>query len=114
MAKKSLPTKCRNLVIVLGDQLNADSAAFDGLDLAQDVVWMAEVDEESTHVWTHKARIVMFLSSMRHFRNSLLKRKIRVSYRQLDDRGNQGTLAAELETAVKKSQSGTAGACRTG
>ena len=61
----------RNLVIVLGDQLNADSAAFDDFDLNQDAVWMAEVVAESTTVWAHKARIVMFLSAMRHFRDRL-------------------------------------------
>jgi deoxyribodipyrimidine photolyase-related protein len=90
------------LVIVLGDQLNADSAAFDEFDSKQDFVWMAEVAEESTHVWTHKARIVIFLSAMRHFRDSLMKRKVSVHYRQLDDRGNKGTFDAELEAAVKK------------
>ena len=93
---------CRNLVIVLGDQLNADSAAFDEFDSERDVVWMAEVDEESTHVWTHKARIVMFLASMRHFRDALVKHGINVHYRQLEDRGNKGTLAAELISAVNK------------
>ena len=46
----------RRLVLVLGDQLNRDSAAFDGFDPACDAVWMAEVAEESTHVWSHHAR----------------------------------------------------------
>lgn len=78
-------SKCRNLVIVLGDQLNFDSAAFDEFDPKQDSVWMAEVAEESTHVWTHKARIVIFLSAMRHFRDSLLRRKIGVLYRKKSD-----------------------------
>ena len=32
----------RRLVVVLGDQLDADSAAFDGFDPAQDAVWMCE------------------------------------------------------------------------
>ena len=45
------------LVVVLGDQLDIEAAAFDGFDPAQDAVWMAEVAEESTHVWSHKARI---------------------------------------------------------
>lgn len=47
------------LVVVLGDQLNADAAVFDGFDKRQDVIWMAEVDSELTHVWTHKARIAV-------------------------------------------------------
>ena len=101
MAQKE---RCRNLVIVLGDQLNADSAAFDDFDSKQDAVWMAEVAEESTHVWNHKARIVMFLAGMRHFRDALVKRKIKVHYRHLDDRGNRGTFAAELAAIVKRLQ----------
>ena len=103
MTERTQKRRCRNLVIVLGDQLNADSAAFDEFDSKQDAVWMAEVAEESTHVWTHKARIAIFLASMRHFRDALVKRKINVHYRQLDDRGNKGTFAAELAAAVKDS-----------
>ena len=44
----------RSLVVVLGDQLNRDASAFDGFDVKQDAVWMAEVDEESTHIWSSK------------------------------------------------------------
>jgi len=40
----------RHLVLVLGDQLDEASAAFDGFDPACDSVWMAEVAEESEHV----------------------------------------------------------------
>ena len=36
----------RNLVLVLGDQLNRDASAFDGFDKKKDAVWMAEVREE--------------------------------------------------------------------
>ena len=57
----------RTLVLVLGDQLDADAAAFDGFDPQQDAVWMAEVAQESTHVWSSQQRLVMFLSAMRHF-----------------------------------------------
>ena len=44
----------RNLILVLGDQLDHTSAAFDGFDSENDVVWMAEVEEEAAHVWCHK------------------------------------------------------------
>ncbi|MEI6535992.1 MAG: cryptochrome/photolyase family protein, partial [Verrucomicrobiaceae bacterium] len=33
----------RNLIIILGDQLNSDSAALDNFDPAKDAIWMAEV-----------------------------------------------------------------------
>jgi len=59
------------LVVVLGDQLNRDSAAFDGIDVDSDVVWMAEVANESTKVWVTKPRIAVFLAAMRHFATEL-------------------------------------------
>lgn len=102
MVRKTEHAPCRNFVLVLGDQLNADSTAFEDFDRDSDIVWMAEVTQESTHVWTHKARIVMFLAAMRHFRHSLAAAGIRVHYRQLHDRGNQGSLTSELAVAVKK------------
>jgi deoxyribodipyrimidine photolyase-related protein len=102
MSNRTLSSTCRNLVLVLGDQLNTDSAAFDHFDVDRDVVWMAEVAEEATHVWTHKARIVLFLASMRHFRDTLKARKIKLHYRQLDELENGGSLVAELRTAVKQ------------
>ncbi|HBM85906.1 MAG TPA: cryptochrome/photolyase family protein, partial [Opitutae bacterium] len=58
----------RNLIVVFGDQLNRDATAFDGFDAATDLVWMAEVSHEAKHVWSHKQRIALFLSGMRHFR----------------------------------------------
>ena len=33
----------RNLIVVLGDQLDLDASAFDGFDPGCDAVWMAEV-----------------------------------------------------------------------
>jgi len=93
---------CRNLVIVLGDQFNADAAAFDGFEANVDSVWMAEVAHESEKVWSHKARIALFLSAMRHLRDHLLRLGTKVSYRQLDDPDNRGSFAAELERSINE------------
>lgn len=76
----------RTLAIVLGDQLNLDSALFDGLDPQQDAIWMAEVVEESTHVPSHPQRIVLFLSAMRHFAAQLRDQAWCVHYQTLDDK----------------------------
>lgn len=94
------PSPVRQLVVVLGDQLDAQSSAFEGFDPALDAVWMAEVAEESTHVWSAKQRIALFLSAMRHFAESLRARGWTVHYTRLDDKGNRGTLAAELTHAI--------------
>jgi deoxyribodipyrimidine photolyase-related protein len=85
-----VPARIRHLVVVLGDQLDADSAAFDGFDAQHDCIWMAEVAEESTHVWSSRIRIVMFLAAMRHFAESLRARGWPVLYRELP-RGSGST-----------------------
>ncbi len=95
----------RNLVLVLGDQLDPQSAAFDDFDPEADAVWMAEVEEEATHVWCHKQRLAMFFSAMRHFRDRLRKRKRTVHYHQLSpqrskDRGYD--FATVLRKDVRK------------
>lgn len=74
-----------NLLVCLGDQLDAESSLLRGGDPARDVIWMAEVDEESTHVWSHKARIVLFLSGMRHFREWLTAEGWDVRYLELGE-----------------------------
>lgn len=94
----------RHLVIVLGDQLDHHSTAFDGFDPAQDRVWMAEVTEESTHVWSAKPRIALFLAAMRHFAAELRERGLPLHYTRLDDPDNIGTLAGELRRAIETLQ----------
>jgi deoxyribodipyrimidine photolyase-related protein len=91
----------RHLVVVLGDQLNRDASAFDDFDDARDRVWMAEAGDESSHVWSHKQRIVLFLSAMRHFRDGLRKAGVAVDYTALDDKENCGSLRGELERSLK-------------
>lgn len=93
-------SQLRHLIIVLGDQLDENAAAFDGFDAALDAVWMAEVAEESTHVWSAKQRTAVFLSAMRHFAEHLRTRSWTVHYKQLDDAKNNGTLAAQLTADI--------------
>ncbi|MBL0939391.1 MAG: cryptochrome/photolyase family protein [Gemmatimonadaceae bacterium] len=90
----------RNLVLVLGDQLDHRSSAFDGFDAGQDMVFMAEVVEESSHVWSSKTRSVMFLSAMRHFAAAQREAGHVVRYVALDAPDNTQTLAGELARAV--------------
>ena len=97
-----MPNPIRNLVLVLGDQLDQASNAFDEFDPGRDQIWMAEVAGESTNVWSHKARIVLFLSAMRHFCEHLDQKGYVVNYRKLDDPGNHGTLVDELEQTIKR------------
>ena len=93
-------SKVRNLVIVLGDQLDAHGSALQDFDPAQDVIWMAEVAQESTHVWSAKQRIAVFLSAMRHFAQDLRAQRLPVDYTRLDDPDNCGTLSMQLGNSI--------------
>ena len=86
----------RNLVIVLGDQLDSDSAAFDGFDPVCDAVAQMEVLEEATYVRQHKKKIAYFFSAMRHFRAELETKGRRVHYVEVEDPHNTGTLEGEI------------------
>lgn len=86
------------LVIVLGDQLDLQSAALVDADAQSDVVWMAEVAAESTKVWSVKPRIAMFLAAMRHFRVALQEKGCNVVYHEL---GTYETFAAALRASVE-------------
>lgn len=94
------PERLRTLVLVLGDQLDAASSALDDFDPSDDALWMAEVAEESTHVWSSKPRIALFLSAMRHFAEGQRAAGRTVHYTDLEDEGNTGTLAGELGRAI--------------
>jgi deoxyribodipyrimidine photolyase-related protein len=95
----------RHLVLILGDQLDARSAALDGFDTEQDALWMAEVESETTHVWCHKKRIALFLAAMRHHRDAHLSRGRTVHYHELTidrRRDLSGSHAAVLEKDVRR------------
>ncbi len=78
-------TQIRHLVLVLGDQLNLDNPALEGFDATQDAILMVEASAEATHVWSHKARIVLFLSAMRHFAQLLNNQQMTPVYIKLDE-----------------------------
>jgi deoxyribodipyrimidine photolyase-related protein len=91
----------RHLVVVLGDQLDLDSAALADIDPARDAVWMAEVAHEADVVWSGKPRIALFLAAMRHFRDALRARGLRVEYRALDTHPHE-TLEAALSADLAR------------
>ena len=82
-------SQCRRLIVVLGDQLDADSTVFEGFEPELDWIWMAEVSGEATHVWNSQCRISIFLAAMRHFHDRLRERGWPVAYRQLNVSGAQ-------------------------
>ncbi|WP_397415793.1 cryptochrome/photolyase family protein [Phenylobacterium sp.] len=90
------------LRIILGDQLSLGISALTGLDSERDVVLMMEVMEENTYVAHHKQKIVLVLSAMRHFAETLRQAGIAVDYVTLDDPSNTGELTSEMTRAVAR------------
>jgi len=101
---KNLSSKklTRRLIIILGDQLNFDATALKDLDAKQDVVWMAEVKQESQHVPSSKQRTALFLSAMRHFAAEVQKKGWQLDYTEIEATHNSGSLASELNKAIEK------------
>ena len=88
------------LRLVLGDQLSASLASLRDYE-SGDTVLMAEVVEEATYVKHHKKKIAFLFSAMRHFAAELESRQIKVAYTRIDDDANAGSLAGEVERALK-------------
>ena len=64
--------QAKRLILILGDQLDRRSAAFRDFDFGCDEVVMIESIPEAQVVWSHKAKIALFLSAMRHFAQALI------------------------------------------
>ncbi len=74
----------------------------DGFDPAQDAVLMIEAPGEGTHVWSHKARIAIFLSAMRHRRDDLRDAGTPLHYIALDDADEPDGLLERLARALRR------------
>ncbi len=92
----------RTLTLVLGDQLDPGSPALAGFDPAQDRVLMIEAVGEATAVWSHKARIALFLSAMRHFADAIAGRGWPIDYVALDDPSAGSDFGARLGAALTR------------
>ncbi len=75
----------RRLCLILGDQLWLGNPALAGFDAARDCVLMIEATGEGEAVWSHKQRIALFLSAMRHFGQTLRDAQVPCQYIALDD-----------------------------
>ncbi len=72
----------KRLVLILGDQLDLEGAALKNFNFATDEVFMVESIHEAQYVWSHKAKIALFLSAMRHFAKQLKELNYPLAYIQ--------------------------------
>lgn len=95
----------RNLIIVLGEQLDPKGPLFDDIDPAQDAVWMMESTAEARRGRNHQQRLVLFFSAMRHLRDALRARGVTVHYQAIEDQPADAplkSLAAGLRDDLKR------------
>ena len=81
---------------MLGDQLSPSLASLRAGDPSQDIVLIAEVQEEATYVRHHKKKIAFLFAAMRHFADELRARGWRIVYRTLNETGTSGSLLSEV------------------
>lgn len=101
MASRSPGTNAP-VALILGDQLSPDNPALVRALSEGGSALMIEAPGESTRTWSHKARIVMFLSAMRHFAQSLEAQSVPLDYISLEDEPQQPALAARLAGYLRR------------
>ena len=77
-------TDTPGIALVLGDQLGEGNPALAASDPSRDQVLMIETPGEAAHVRSHKQRIALFLSAMRHHAEGLRASGWSVDYVDLD------------------------------
>ena len=87
----------RDLVVVLGDQLTRNNPALEGVDPGRDRVLFVEAAGEAAHVWSHQARIALFLAAMRHFAADLQAEGLPVDCLRLGEHSFPTLAAAWVE-----------------
>jgi deoxyribodipyrimidine photolyase-related protein len=70
----------KRIILILGDQLDLHNAALKSFDQHTDEIVMIESEHESSYVWSHKAKIALFLSAMRHFAQDLIAQNFPLLY----------------------------------
>ena len=90
---------CRHLIVVLGDQLDADAITLRSADPAKDRVLMIESRGEAQHVRSHTHRIALCLSAMRHHADALRASGWNVDYQPLS--AGHPSLASGLAAAIE-------------
>jgi deoxyribodipyrimidine photolyase-related protein len=107
-------TRPRRVVWVLGDQLWFGHPALLDFDPAHDHVLMVEAPGEAAIVWSHKARIALGLSAMRHFCNQVHRRGWAYTYVRLEDQPGQPDLDARALQVLRHLQAGQLRVCEPG
>ena len=100
------------LLLVLGDQLTLDRGALRDVEPGVDTVVMAEVAEEAGYVRHNRHKIALIFAAMRHFRDELEQRGLRVIYFAYED--GMRTLRDAVEAALAQCDAVQVRCCEPG
>ncbi|MEM8546585.1 MAG: cryptochrome/photolyase family protein [Pseudomonadota bacterium] len=93
---------CRQLILILGDQLDPCHPALASGDPAHDRIVMIETAAEATHVPSHPQRTALFLAAMRHYAEERRTAGWQVDYTALE--AGATSLGTGLATAIGRHQ----------
>lgn len=96
-------TRARSLALILGDQLSLDNPVLDQVRRDEGPVLMVECAAEATHVWSHKSRIAVFISAMRHFASLLAKAGHALDYVSMEASAQRGLADTVKEAMMRHS-----------
>jgi deoxyribodipyrimidine photolyase-related protein len=82
--------------------LSFDLSSLEDADLANSIILMMEVADETTYVRHHKRKITFILSAMRHHAEVLRQAGWTVDYVKLDDPDNTGSFTGEIARAIER------------
>ncbi len=87
----------KTLRFLYPDQLSYDISSLKDLNPENDTILLCETFDWFTNVKHHKKKIVFILSAMRHFAQTLNKKKWPLIYVKLNDKDNSGSIIGEIE-----------------
>ena len=70
----------KRLILILGDQLDLHGSVLKDFNRDTDEFIMIESSNEAQYVWSHKAKVALFLAAMRHFAIELEEQQYPLTY----------------------------------
>jgi deoxyribodipyrimidine photolyase-related protein len=103
-AKQRKPSlSCHQLILILGDQLDRESAALAACDRKRDRILMIEARNESERVPSHQARTALFLAAMRHHADWLEQQGFALDYVRIGQ-PDAASFDSALRAAIERNQ----------
>ena len=92
----------RTIRLILGDPLDLGIASLADINPQEDLILMAELNEEATYVKHHKKKIAFIFSAMRHFAEQCEAEGWNVCYIKYDSPENKGSFLKQIQYIIDK------------